>query len=161
VLSKQRGLDAVFLAADFYTADLPEQGFDVVICVETLFYVPDQARFVAKLASLLKPGGYLIITVLNKFVYLRRSDIGPPEPGQIRQWLDRSEVHRLLHRHFQILKSSTFAPKGDRGILRIVESHKVNRLAGWFLSPTTIKRLKERLGLGHCRLIVARRTVSP
>jgi 2-polyprenyl-6-hydroxyphenyl methylase/3-demethylubiquinone-9 3-methyltransferase len=41
-------------------------GFDVVACLELLEHVPDPARLVAAAATLLKPGGRLIVSTLNR-----------------------------------------------------------------------------------------------
>ena len=73
---------AQFVAGDFYEYDFPRAQFDIAICVETISTVPDQPRLISRLATGLKPGGYLILTSQNKFVYQRRSDIRPPEPGK-------------------------------------------------------------------------------
>lgn len=159
-IAKQRGLSAEFIAGDFYTADLGSRRFDVVVCVETISYVPDQPLFVDKIGSITKPGGYLILTSVNSFVYKRRKDVRPPEPGQIRKWLSRRELHRLLKGHFRIVSSKTILPAGYSGVLRLVNSPKINRLLACVLSEAHLRAAKERLGFGHCRVIVARRRMT-
>jgi 2-polyprenyl-3-methyl-5-hydroxy-6-metoxy-1,4-benzoquinol methylase len=156
-IAESRNLDIEFIAGDFLHTHFPSPGFDVAICVETITSVPDQPLFLNKLASLILPGGYLILTAVNTFVYHRRSDVRAPEPGQIRRWLSRKDLHRLVDPHFHILKSTTVLPRGDRGILRLVNSTKLNRLVSLVLSHTTLRTIKESLGLGHCRVILARR----
>jgi 2-polyprenyl-3-methyl-5-hydroxy-6-metoxy-1,4-benzoquinol methylase len=156
-VAKQRGFEAAFLAGDIYTQDFSPSQFDVTVCVETVSSVPDQPRFIGKLASLTRPGGHLVVTAQNKFVYERRSDIGPPRAGQIRQWLSRRQLHRLLSNDFRVLESVTVLPRGDRGILRIVNSPKVNWLLRRFLSESSVDRVKESLGLGHSRIVLAER----
>jgi len=84
-IARRRGLDTEFLAGDFYSQRFSPEKFDVVICIETISHVPDQPRFIEKLAAVTRPGGYLIITAQNMFVYERRGDIGPPKPGNIRK----------------------------------------------------------------------------
>jgi 2-polyprenyl-3-methyl-5-hydroxy-6-metoxy-1,4-benzoquinol methylase len=156
-IARGRGLGAEFIAGNFYTQDLPAGHFDVAVCVETVAYVPDQPRFIDKIASLLKPGGHLILTAVNPFVYNRRTDVQPLEPGQIRKWLTRGQLHRLLGGRFRILKSTTLHPVDGRGVLRLVNSHKVNRLLGCVLPERAITSMKEALGFGHCRVVLARR----
>ena len=95
-IARSRGLAAEFLAGDFYTQEFPPSKFDVVTCLETISHVPDQAGFIERLATVTRPGGYLIITAQNKFVYERRSDIGPPKPGSIRKWLTDKQLRELL-----------------------------------------------------------------
>ena len=80
----------------FTRRNSPPSKFDVVICLETISHVPDQAGFIERLATVTRPGGYLIITAQNKFVYERRSDIGPPKPGSIRKWLTDKQLRELL-----------------------------------------------------------------
>ena len=89
-IARSRGLGAELLAGDFCTQEFSTGKFDVVICLETISCVADQREFIEKLATVTRPGGYLIITAQNKFVYERRSDIGPPKPGNIRKWLTAS-----------------------------------------------------------------------
>jgi ubiquinone/menaquinone biosynthesis C-methylase UbiE len=46
---------------DFMDATLEEQAFDLIICVGVMAYIVDRRSFIRKIASLLKPGGTLII----------------------------------------------------------------------------------------------------
>jgi 2-polyprenyl-3-methyl-5-hydroxy-6-metoxy-1,4-benzoquinol methylase len=156
-VAKQRGMDAHLISGDFCQMDLPPRYFDAAICIETIAYIPDQEHFIGKLASSIKPGGYLILTSVNTFVYLRRSNIRPPEPGQVRKWLSRRELLSLLRSEFRIVKHVTVLPKGDQGILRVVNSHKVNRVLNRIFSEKAVTWAKEKLGLGHCRVVLAER----
>ena len=156
-IARSRGLDAEFMAGDFYTQEFSTGKFEVVICLETISCVPDQPRFIGKLATVTRPGGYLIITAQNKFVYERRSDIGPPKPGNIRKWLTGSQLRKLLSPRFRVLRTTTVLPRGDRGILRLLCSYKVNRLLELAFSRASIIRTQERLGLGHTILVLAQR----
>lgn len=47
-IAQRRGIDASFIVGDFYEYEFAGASFDAVVCIETLFYVPDQQRFVAK-----------------------------------------------------------------------------------------------------------------
>ena len=156
-IARSRGLNADFLAGDFYTQEFSTGKFNVVICMETISHVPDQPRFIEKLATVTRPGGYLIITSQNKFVYERRSDIGPPKPGNIRKWLTGNQLRKLLSPRFRVLRTTTVLPKGDKGILRLVHSYKVNRVLELAFSRASIIRTQERLGLGHTRVVLAQR----
>ena len=102
-IAKRRGLSANFIAGDFSQTQFPAGHFDVVVLVETIAYVEDQRAFLEKIANYMKPGGYLILTTVNTFVYNRRSDIGPPKPGQVRKWLTRGELATLLRQSFRVL----------------------------------------------------------
>src|SRR5271166_2468981 len=68
-IAQSRGLSAKFLAGDFCTQKFSPGKFDVVICLETISCVPDQLRFVERLAIVTGPEGNLIITAQDKSVY--------------------------------------------------------------------------------------------
>jgi 2-polyprenyl-3-methyl-5-hydroxy-6-metoxy-1,4-benzoquinol methylase len=156
-IAKSRGFKAEFIAGDFATQIWSPGSFDIGVSVEVISTIPDQQLFVERLASLIRPGGYVVVTAQNKFVYQRRSDVQAVKCGQIRRWLSRKEFHRLLRPRFQILKSVTVLPKGDRGIMRLVNSWRVNWLLSRIISEAAITRAKEAVGLGHCRIVLAQR----
>ncbi|MCI0556514.1 MAG: class I SAM-dependent methyltransferase, partial [Anaerolineae bacterium] len=159
-LAKRKAPRGRFEATDFMLWNVPEQPFDMILSIDTIAYFRDQDAAVRKITSLLKPRGYVILTTVNPFVYSRRSDIGPPGDAQIRNWLTRKQLHRLLTNNSLIpLRSWTILPSGDKGILRVVNSHKLNRLIGQFVSQTFIEQVKEWCGLGQYRVVVARRDV--
>jgi 2-polyprenyl-6-hydroxyphenyl methylase/3-demethylubiquinone-9 3-methyltransferase len=61
------------LAIDYRVAtveDLDAAGerFDCVVCLEVVEHVPDVARFVAGCASLVRPGGMLVLSTINRTV---------------------------------------------------------------------------------------------
>ncbi|HTP39100.1 MAG TPA: bifunctional 2-polyprenyl-6-hydroxyphenol methylase/3-demethylubiquinol 3-O-methyltransferase UbiG [Steroidobacteraceae bacterium] len=47
-------------------AKAPEQGFEVITCMEMLEHVPDPAALIGTLARLLRPGGQLFVSTLNR-----------------------------------------------------------------------------------------------
>jgi len=147
-----------FSSGDFCELDFPAASFGLVVSLETIFYVSDQDRFLRKIVELMQPGAYAILTSVNAFVYERRSDMELAlQRGQVRQWLTRSELRRLLSRHLEIVSWTTALPKGDRGLLRMVNSTKVNALLGLFASEATIRGWKEALGFGHTHVILLRK----
>lgn len=152
---------AAFVAGDFFDVSLPAASFDIVICLETISYVNDQSQFFSKLASLVKPNGYVIITSVNKFVFDRRDDVKPPGPGQIRKWLSKQEIFNLFKTDFKIISVDTVLPCGNRGILRVTNSYKINKILEAFFPPARIEAFKESLGLGQSIVIVAQKNPSP
>jgi 2-polyprenyl-3-methyl-5-hydroxy-6-metoxy-1,4-benzoquinol methylase len=157
-LAEERNIGARFVAGDFYEYDFDGMQFDVCVCMETLFYVPDQPRFVERLAEHTREGGYLVLTAINSFVYERSSDIPPPAPGQLRRWMSARSLERLLSGYFTVLSNTTVAPRGNMGILRLVNSRKLNALLGRVVSRDRIRRMKERCGLGGGIVVLARRS---
>ncbi|MBN8727612.1 MAG: bifunctional 2-polyprenyl-6-hydroxyphenol methylase/3-demethylubiquinol 3-O-methyltransferase UbiG [Xanthomonadales bacterium] len=53
------------IAAEALAAEMPGQ-FDIVACMEMLEHVPDPASVIHACASLLKPGGVLFLSTLNR-----------------------------------------------------------------------------------------------
>ena len=70
-----------FVTGDFGALEFGGQ-FDVIIALEVLSHVVDQAAFVAKAARLLKPGGQLMLTTQNRPVLERYNRQPPVDPGQ-------------------------------------------------------------------------------
>jgi 2-polyprenyl-6-hydroxyphenyl methylase/3-demethylubiquinone-9 3-methyltransferase len=58
-------VDYLQVAAEAYADEHPE-GFDVVTCMEMLEHVPDPASTVLAAAQLVKPGGHVFFSTLNR-----------------------------------------------------------------------------------------------
>lgn len=156
--ARQRVPDATFIAGDFMGMALPNGAADVIVTLEVLSHMADQPAFMAKLAGMLKPGGLLMIATQNRFVLERNADVAPRNPGQIRQWVNHRELRRLLEPQFEIVELTSLFPNwGHEGILRIVNSPKLNALASKFVSQARIDEIKERFYLGHTLMALARR----
>lgn len=59
------------LTIDYRTASVEQlvaagEQFDAVVCVEVIEHVPDQAAFVKSLGQLVRPGGALVMSTLNR-----------------------------------------------------------------------------------------------
>ena len=146
-----------FLSGDVFDADLPAGHFDLVVSLEVLSHVRDQPAFLERIASLLKPGGHLMLATQNRYVLERCDDIGGPKPGQIRRWVDARQLRRLLAPDYDLLELTSVLPVGNRGLLRLVNSHKLNRLLALCVPARLTERAKERLLLGHTLLALARK----
>jgi 2-polyprenyl-3-methyl-5-hydroxy-6-metoxy-1,4-benzoquinol methylase len=131
--------------------------FDVVVSLETLSHVVDQPAFIKRISEVLKPGGLLILTTQNRVVFERRADVTPLAIGQIRNWVSPGELRRLLGDRFVVRRLTTLMPEGNLGILRIVNSTRLNRLLGLFASRASLQRTKEQLGLGQTIAVLAQR----
>lgn len=146
-----------FIAGDFMTMVLPAGHVDVAVSLEVLAHVADQPAFLARLAELLKPGGLLMLSTQNRFVFERLEGISPLAPGLIRRWVDLTEARRLIEAHFHIETITTIVPQGHRGVLRLVNSPKLNRLLAAVFGQARLDRCKERFGLGQTIIVLARR----
>ncbi len=57
---------------DFIEAQLPEHGFDLILCVGVLAYVDNLKLFLERIASLLAPGGTAIVECSDGAHFIRR-----------------------------------------------------------------------------------------
>jgi 2-polyprenyl-3-methyl-5-hydroxy-6-metoxy-1,4-benzoquinol methylase len=145
-----------FIAGNFYELALPNR-FDVVISHEVIDHVEDQTMFVQRAAQVLQPGGHLILSCTNKFVMDRVGDSFPAQPPQhISRYMDRRTLKRLLQPHFKWIKSETIIPLGHFGILRAINSPKVNKVLGTVVTNRRLDRMKEIAGLGYQIIAVAK-----
>lgn len=146
-----------FISGNFLTLDLPVGHFDLAVSVDVISYVEDQLGFVEKIALLLKPGGHLILMCPHKFVW-DRTDFVRRSHGEIPLlWLNMRNLKKLLHDHFLVLHSETILPAGNQGILRLINSYRLNGLIQKVVPEPYIVRLKERTGLGKTLVVVARK----
>jgi 2-polyprenyl-3-methyl-5-hydroxy-6-metoxy-1,4-benzoquinol methylase len=145
--ARQRCPAATFVAGDFLTLPLPERSFDVVVTLEVLSHVADQPAFARKIAGLLRPEGRLLLATQNRPVLERFNSVPPPGPGQLRHWVDRRELRGLLEPHFEIQEIFTVSPVANRGVMRVVNSERLNRPVRRLVG-NRLERGKERLGLG-------------
>jgi 2-polyprenyl-3-methyl-5-hydroxy-6-metoxy-1,4-benzoquinol methylase len=155
-LARSQFPNVSFLCANLYEAALHPASFDVIVAQEVIAHVEDQVAFVRRMAELLKPRGYLVVTTANKVV-MERVD-WPTQPREhIEQWLTMKRFKALLRPRFQVLRSTSIMPAGNRGFLRLVNSVKLNTALEWMVSRRYVDRLKERAGLGYTLVILAQK----
>jgi len=146
-----------FLAGDFLTADLPAGHFDVVVSVAVISVFEDQRQFLERVSELLTSRGYLILMCPHRFIW-DRIDFVRRSHGEIPlNWRNMGELKRLVRDRFSVLDSGTIIPEGHRGILRLVNSYRLNGLIQKVLPKPYIVKLKEWLGLGKTLVIVAQK----
>jgi SAM-dependent methyltransferase len=115
-----------FMAGDFMQVALEPASYDVVVSLETLAHVPDQPAFVEKVASVLTPGGQLMLATQNRPALERNRHIPAPQPGQLRHWTDREELREMIEgAGLEIDDLFSITPKFDSGPLKLVTSEKV------------------------------------
>lgn len=151
--------DINYIAGNVYEADLPKAYFDVVVSQEVIAHVEDQTKYVQRGCEVLKPGGYFIITTGNKFVMDRLGDVGwnVQPPQHIAHQLSRSQLKEMLAPSFRVLKTTTIIPHGKLGILRLVNSHKLNSALRRIVSQPKLDRIKERAGFGWQMIFLAQK----
>ena len=153
-----RPLDAcvpVYEAVDFHDWPLPSEPFDVVACVDAISCFRDQQLVLTKIARSLRVGGHLVLTTINPFVYVRIKRSW--ENGPVSHWLSRRELHTLVvSAGLTVERSFTIMPRGHLGMLRLVNSRRVDQLVGK-RAAAILCRFKEGVGLGQYRIVVARK----
>jgi SAM-dependent methyltransferase len=87
---------------DFLTHPLPDESFEVIICLGTLFYLGDSHGALRKMRRLLTPGGMLIINCINQDM-VRRYFGMPLEDidEKFSTAYDESGFQALIRRHFE------------------------------------------------------------
>jgi 2-polyprenyl-3-methyl-5-hydroxy-6-metoxy-1,4-benzoquinol methylase len=146
-------------AADFHDWPVPPEPFDVVLCVDALSCFRDQPFTLRKIAQSLTAGGRVVLTSINPIVYNRIRRVGGVrlENGPVSHWLSRHELHDLVKQAGLTLdRSYTIMPRGNMGILRVINGRRLNQLLGP-RGAAIFRRLKERAGLGQYRIVVARK----
>lgn len=150
-----------FLSGDFMQLPFEPECFDVAVSLEVLSHVADQPAFVRRVADLLRPDGYFMLATQNRYVLERWSAIAPSAPGYIRHWVSVGALRQLLRPHFDVVELTSVMPVGDQGLLRLVNSIKLNNVAARFVPRDKLDRLKEKLFLGHTLLALARKRANP
>lgn len=158
-IAQARCPHVTFLAGSVYDSPLPAEHFAIVVSQEVLARVDDQPRYLEQAADMLQPGGYLVLTTLNKFVTDRLGDLrfAPLPPDLTEQFVDRRGLERLLRPRFDVLRMTTLTPLGNGGILRLVNSHALNTTLGWVIPPRYLERAKEWAGLGYSLIALAQK----
>src|SRR5256885_2072840 len=64
----------------------------------------------------------------------------------IEHYLDMKDLKRLLRPHFRVRQATTVLPLGDAGILRLINSHKLNKTLSRLIPQRSLDALKERAG---------------
>lgn len=153
--ARLRHPEITFIAGDFFSIDLPANAYDVVVTLEVLSHVSDQHEFVRRIASLLRPDGLLMLATQNRPILEQFMAIPPPLPGQVRHWVDRRELVSLLVEKFRVLEVFSVTPRGHRGLMRVVNSPKLNRVIRSLIGES-FDQTKERIGLGWTLMALAR-----
>ena len=155
-LAKSRYPHLDFRAVNLYDYPFPNEFYDVVVAIEVLPHVEEQIGFVKLIGSALKPGGYFALTMVNKFA-INRADWDHGPASHIIQWLTLRELRQVLQPNFRILKKTTIIPIGNKGILRFINSYKLNRILECIFRKETIDHFKERLGCGYTRIVLTQK----
>lgn len=145
-----------FVAGDFMALPFEAESFDVIVTFEMLAHIEDHAAFMAKMARLLRPGGYLMMATQNGPVLEQFNTVQQPDPGQVRHWVDRYQLEALLRTEFDIVELFSVTPRANKGARRILNARPV-QAALKFVAGDRIERMQERAWLGWTLMALARK----
>ncbi len=154
-----------YTAGDLFEADYDDGSFDLVVCQEVIPHVIDQAGLVERVARWIRSRGFVIMTAANKFVMTRLKGgdggpvgSGPLDPNEhIKRWLSTRELRMLMKPHFDILKTTSVIPVGNRGVLRLINSPKINNAVAHVIPSQQLERIKGRLGWCYTIIVVGQK----
>lgn len=153
----RRVVGAKFVAGDAMALDLPPAYADTIVTMDVATHVAGQPAFVSKLANALKPGGRLMLATQNQFVLERGSEVLPQAPVADPPLGRSPGAGNPLATDFDIIERSSTVPNwGHEGILRVVNSPKLNALCANVVPHSTLDALKDRFFLGHTLMALAR-----
>lgn len=154
--ARDRMSSVTFLDGDFMQFPLKPASFDVVVSLEVLAHVTEQQQFIDKLATILRPGGHLMLATQNRFVLKHFNRLPKDRPGWIREYTSRHELYKMVDGQYDILKLFSVTPRANRGLMNVINSRKVNRPIR-ALFGGRFDRLKERMGFGWTLMLLAQK----
>jgi 2-polyprenyl-3-methyl-5-hydroxy-6-metoxy-1,4-benzoquinol methylase len=157
--ARSRNPEVRYITGDFLDAGFKNE-FDVVVSMEVISHLTYQAGFIHKCWEALKPGGYLMLATQNKYVYEHRAETVPPSPSQVRKWLTPRTLRKVLEPEFEILQLTSVYPDGHKGMLRFVNSPRVNQLASRIVPQERLDAMKERMLLGMTLMALAQKPLD-
>ena len=152
--------DIRFISGDFAALPLAAEAYDVVVSLEVLSHIADQPAFISQMARLLKPGGILLLATQNRPVLSGHCRIPPPQPGQLRNWVDRSELQTLLETRLRVERLQSVSPVAQKGLRRLLTGRKLNNLLEGVVGHRW-RDLMERRGWGWTLMAMARKPEGP
>lgn len=142
-LKHERG-ELSFLPGELFELPAPERPFDVVLATEVIEHVAHPDRFLARLATFVRPGGHLVMTTPNGR-YLRNrlprlSEVADPSAFEERQFQPDADGHLFL------LHPDEVAPLAARAGLVVEHLSLFTSFlsAGWLGTGPLTRRLPGR-----------------
>ncbi|MBA4853318.1 class I SAM-dependent methyltransferase [Emticicia sp. BO119] len=114
-------LQATYPKHTFQTADLPyltefkDNTFDFIVTFQVIEHIQDDHKFLSEAARVLKPGGKILLTTVNRPYSLSRN------PWHIREY-DTAELRTLMQKYFS--KVDTMGVGGNQKVWDYYEENK-------------------------------------
>ena len=100
--------------ADLFDLHKNTQRYDCIILTEVIEHVPDPVEFLKAAASVLSPGGVLLVTTPNKTIAPLGTVWGTESPPVHLWWLSESSIRQIARRLGLLVKFGDFAPMFGR-----------------------------------------------
>jgi 2-polyprenyl-3-methyl-5-hydroxy-6-metoxy-1,4-benzoquinol methylase len=137
--------------------EIADDSFDVAVCMEAIAYMEDQGAFFEKVARILKVNGFLLLTTPNWPLWVSQ-DMKRGSPATLAaNHLSKNSLRQLVEPHLKVLNLTTLLPKGNKGICRITNSFKLNKLLNLIIEERTLDKAKGRMGLGSSLFVLAQK----
>lgn len=150
--------DVEFICADI-TQWRPVQTFDLVVSSEVIEHVPDKIAFFKTIDTILRPGGWVILTTPNKSVK-KEWDKQNGQGQIIEDWCSVPEI-RHFYRSYKVSTHHTFLNDFSyTGIFRILSAPKLLRTLQLFKLLDIYNSLRTRFNLGLYQIIVAQKPME-
>jgi SAM-dependent methyltransferase len=81
--TRRVGLEPLLVRAGLEATPFPDASFDVVLCAQVIEHLPDPAQGIVELARLLRPGGTLLLTTMNRSARITQV-LNLPRTGLVR-----------------------------------------------------------------------------
>jgi 2-polyprenyl-3-methyl-5-hydroxy-6-metoxy-1,4-benzoquinol methylase len=138
--------------SEFHAADVtqwrPGRQFDLVVSSEVFEHIDDKRAFVDTVHTILKPGGYLLLTTPNRRLK-RQWDAGQQGQQFIEIWVTPGELRTLFGRHFLAMHHATFLFDAlYTGVFRYTSAPKLISLLDRIGLRKSYDLLRELLGIG-------------
>lgn len=109
-----------YVQADILSLNKNHESYDCVISQEVIEHVEDKVQFLKIICNCLKPGGYLILTTPNKYVF-DKMERGNWSNQPIENIITYKQLKNLVKPFFKIESSKTIIVNfGNKGILKVL-----------------------------------------
>lgn len=135
----------------------PAEKFDLVLSSEVIEHIDNQSRYADVISSILKPGGFLLMTCPNgaqKTAWKTENESEQP----MEKWITCSALNKLLIPNLEIIRHDTFYLYFSYlGLRRLFNAPKFQRLLSSIGMLRVFEVLRCQAGAGLYQLVVARR----
>ena len=131
-----------FRSGDIHTLDLEANSFDVIVTSEVLSHVADQPLY-AQAGRAPEARRFPAPDFPKQIRFRARRGISPPD-GWIRRWVTMKMLKNLLREDFRIRSATTLEPEGHIGILRLVNSARLNYYCSAAFGAERVKRSRKK-----------------